>query len=502
MSDLPLVRELNPVPDPGACCAALSGWPHRLWLDSASDADRLGRYSFLMADPCAMVEATGRLVRHVTSEGTREVEGDALEVLRATLAMIRTPAAPGLPPFQGGFAGYIGYEFGATLERLPPSPPDDLGIPELAFGLYDWTLAWDHASGRAWLISTGIPEQGQAGRERAASRMESVLRRLEGVHSAPLGQFVAGDARTNGRKPDAIAPGPAEIESSAGAQRRSPPESSLPRACYLGVIQRVQEYILAGDIYQANITQRFTLPLTTSSWDLYIRLRTRNPAPFSAFLDRGDLVIASVSPERFLRLTSDGVAEARPIKGTRPRGTVPDEDARLAEELLASEKDRAEHVMIVDLMRNDLSRVCATGTVQVPELFALERYSTVHHLVSTIVGELAAGCDAIDLLRATFPGGSITGAPKIRAMEIIAELEPVRRDVYCGSIAYLSATGALDASIVIRTAIVRHGNVYCSAGGGIVADSDPESEYAESWDKARGLLEVIDAGLVVPASGE
>ena len=484
MSDLPLVRELDPAPDPGACCAALEGWSHRLWLDSASDAGRLGRYSFVMADPCAMVEATGRFVRHVTHEGTREVGSqDALEVLREALGMIRTPAVPGLPPFQGGFAGYIGYEFGATLERLPPPPPDDLGIPDLALGLYDWTLAWDHALGRAWLISTGLPEQGEARGERAASRMNAVLQRLDGLQ--PEGD-VNADA-TGGAASDARA--------AAGA-----PQSSLTRTGYLAVIERVKEHILAGDIYQANITQRFTLPLDAPPWELYTRLRARNPAPFSAFLDRGDLVIASVSPERFLRLSSDGTAEARPIKGTRPRGATPDEDVRLADELLASTKDRAEHVMIVDLMRNDLSRVCATGTVRVPELFALERYSTVHHLVSTIVGELAAGCDAIDLLRATFPGGSITGAPKIRAMEIIAELEPVRRNVYCGSIAYLSVTGALDASIVIRTAIMRHGRVHCSAGGGIVADSDPESEYAESWNKARGLLEVIDGTLATAGS--
>jgi para-aminobenzoate synthetase component 1 len=255
----------------------------------------------------------------------------------------------------------------------------------------------------------------------------------------------------------------------------------------------LKEYIVAGDIFQANLSQRFEAPLGEPAWTLYRRLRERNPAPFAAFLDFPEAVILSASPERFLHVDAAGRVETRPIKGTRPRGIGPEHDAALAEALAESAKDRAENLMIVDLMRNDLSRVCSPGTVRVPELFALEHYATVHHLVSTVVGELAPGCNALDLLRGAFPGGSITGAPKIRAMEIIAELEPSQRSVYCGSIGYYSLTGALDTSIAIRTVIApsRQDRVYFSAGGGIVADSDPEQEYRETLHKARGMIDAL-----------
>ena len=470
------------MPDPAACCERLAGWSHRMWLDSGSDAARLGRYSFLSADPCLTIEAEGHRVFRTSRHdgGNREAVGsDALHALREAMAPFRTDPVPGLPPFQGGLAGYVGYEFGGTLEKLSPPPGDGLGVPDLAFGLYDWTLAWDHLQKRAWLVSTGIPEDGPARRRRAEARMADVLDRLRGSPGGVATRPSPDDP--HGAPPDAAGPRDGELS------------SSLSHAEYLAIVRRVREYILAGDVYQANIAQRFRIAIDEDPWTLYGRLRARNPAPFSAFLEFGELVIASVSPERFLRLTSTGHVEARPIKGTRPRGSTPAGDDELARELLHSGKDRAEHVMIVDLMRNDLSRVCETGSVRVPELFALEKYATVHHLVSTVTGELRRGCDAVDLLRATFPGGSITGAPKIRAMEIIAELEPVRRDAYCGTIAYLALSGALDASIVIRTALIKDGQAYCSAGGGIVADSDPEAEYAESWNKARGLLDVLGA---------
>ena len=253
----------------------------------------------------------------------------------------------------------------------------------------------------------------------------------------------------------------------------------------------MREYICAGDIFQANVSQRFEATLNESPWDLYRRLRTRNAAPFAAYLDLPEATILSASPERFLHVDVDGHVETRPIKGTSPRGHGPEHDAALGQALTESAKDRAENLMIVDLMRNDLSRVCAPGTVRVPELFALERYATVHHLVSTVVGQLEPGFDGFDLLRAAFPGGSITGAPKLRAMEIIAELEPSCRSVYCGSIGYWSVTGELDTSIAIRTAVARGGRVYFNAGGGIVADSIPEQEYRETLDKARGIIDVL-----------
>jgi para-aminobenzoate synthetase component 1 len=253
----------------------------------------------------------------------------------------------------------------------------------------------------------------------------------------------------------------------------------------------VIEYIFAGDIFQANLSQRLEAPLLGTPLELYRRLRRRNPAPFAAFLDYGDVAIASSSPERFLRVDDGRQVETRPIKGTRPRGVGPEHDAALALALAESDKDRAENVMIVDLLRNDLSRVCRPGTVRVPELFAIEHYATVHHLVSTVVGELAPEHDAVDLLRAAFPGGSITGAPKVRAMQIIAELEPTARGVYCGAIGYVSVTGALDTNVVIRTYLVLGRDVYFQVGGGIVADSNPEQEYRETLDKARGLVAAL-----------
>jgi para-aminobenzoate synthetase component 1 len=250
--------------------------------------------------------------------------------------------------------------------------------------------------------------------------------------------------------------------------------SSFTHDGYVEAVSRVREYILAGDIFQANLSQQFEVPLGEPPWSLYRRLRTRNAAPFAAFLDFPEITVLSASPERFLSVDEHGQVETRPIKGTRPRGVGPEHDAALGQALSESAKDRAENLMIVDLMRNDLSRVCVPGSVRVQELFALERYATVHHLVSTVAGRLAPGRDALDLLRATFPGGSITGAPKLRAMEIITELETSARGVYCGSIGYLSLTGELDTSIAIRTAVARDGRLYFSAGGGIIADSDPK----------------------------
>jgi len=267
--------------------------------------------------------------------------------------------------------------------------------------------------------------------------------------------------------------------------------STFTHRGYLNAVAKVREYIVAGDIFQANLSQRFQAPLREQPFDLYRRLRRRNPAPFAGYLAFDEVTVLSASPERFLRLDPDGQVETRPIKGTRPRGLGPMHDAALGRALAESVKDRAENVMIVDLLRNDLSRVCRPGSVRVPELFALEQHPTVHHLVSTVLGDLEPGADAVDLVRAAFPGGSITGAPKVRAMEVIAELEPTRRGVYCGSIGYLSATGAMDTSIVIRTFVLHDGELYFQAGGGIVADSDPELEYRETLDKAAGLIATL-----------
>lgn len=267
--------------------------------------------------------------------------------------------------------------------------------------------------------------------------------------------------------------------------------SSFPRMGYIDAVATVREYIAAGDVFQANLSQRFETPLVDDPWTLYARLRERNAAPFAAFLDFPEVTILSASPERFLRVAPDGWVETRPIKGTRPRGLGPEHDFHLGRELSESTKDQAENLMIVDLMRNDLSRVCRPGSVRVSELFALEHYATVHHLVSTVVGQLASGQDALALLTAAFPGGSVTGAPKIRAREIIAELEPSERGIYCGAIGYLSTTGALDTSIAIRTAVAKDGRLTFSAGGGVTFHSDPAQEYRETLDKAHGMIDSL-----------
>jgi para-aminobenzoate synthetase component 1 len=500
---VPLIEPLEHADEPVAVCARFQNLPYLLFLDSAprhyiqGEAQPLQRFSFLAADPCTVVRSKGPSteIRHQGDDRWRPATADALSVARGLLPRPPTQPIAGIPPFQGGLAGYIGYDWGAVLERLPAARYDDLQIPDVMLGLYDWVIAWDHLQGNAWLISTGFPETGEAQARRARERARLVRDRLkpgtaagpqhgmDGHLSRPKNSAISTDSSA---APPTYLMG--EIEGAATIGLRS----TFTHRGYLDAVARVREYIIAGDIFQANLSQRFQSGLPEPPFDLYRRLRGRNPAPFSAYLDFGDLHILSASPERFLRLEPErGQVETRPIKGTRPRGLGPMHDAALGRALAESQKDRAENVMIVDLLRNDLSRVCRPGTVRVPELFALEHHPTVHHLVSTVVGELDPGADATDLIRAAFPGGSITGAPKVRAMEIIAELEPTQRGVYCGSIGYISATGAMDTSIVIRTYLVVRGEVYFQAGGGIVADSDPELEYRETLDKARGLIETL-----------
>jgi para-aminobenzoate synthetase component 1 len=485
-----VVEELLPPPEAEDACARLAQLPYRLWFDSAATASRLGRYSYLMADPAILIRGRGTGGESIDCLGgtATAFAGDALAAVRDCLRAHASSRFDGIPPFQGGAAGYISYDWGRVLERLPSPRYDDLALDDVVFGVYDWVLAWDHHTRRAWLLSTGIPEaSGESRGRRARARAEAVKHAL--AHDA------SGHADT----------APLAIRGTAGRSEAAPSflvdggwwdpalelRSSFTREGYLEAVARVVEYVHAGDIFQTNLSQRFEAPLREPAWELYRRLRRRNAAPFAGFMELPDAAILSASPERFLHVDHAGHVETRPIKGTRPRGIGPEHDAALGQALTESAKDRAENLMIVDLMRNDLSRVCVPGTVRVPELFALERYATVHHLVSTVVGDLEAGLDALDLLRAAFPGGSITGAPKVRAMEIIAELEPSRRGVYCGSLGYISVSGDLDTSLAIRTAVVRDGRIYFNAGGGIVADSKPEQEYRETLDKARGIIDAL-----------
>jgi para-aminobenzoate synthetase component 1 len=459
-----LVAEITDPPSPAEACARFLDLPYPLLLESAAPSERLGRYSYLTADPWRVLRSSG-------------ATEDPFALLESTLASLRVLAEPGLPPFQGGAAGLLSYDLCHHLERLPSPTFDDLALPDLCLGLYDWTLAWDHVEGRTWLFSTGLPEQGSRRAVRAEQRGDEVRRRLAG---GPIGQ-----KRRSPHGPAAAGPKTHPVGDWPGVT------STFSREGYLLSVERVREYVRAGDIFQANLSQRFETPLVDSPFDLYLRLRERNAAPFAGYFDIGEAAIVSASPERFLLLSGDRV-ETRPIKGTSPRGWTPRHDSAIGTALAESEKDRAENVMIVDLMRNDLSKVCRDHTVEVPELCQIERYATVHHLVSTVVGRLRPGLGAVDLLRATWPGGSITGAPKVRAMEIIAELEPTRRGAYTGSLGFLSFGGAMDTSIAIRTFVVKEGRAYFQAGGGIVADSEPEREYEETLHKARGMVAALD----------
>lgn len=429
--------------DPVTAFAPFAGTEGAVLLHSAAPGAQ-GRWSFLCVEPAEVVIDPAAPFA-------------ALDALTA-----RLPAVSGPTPFPGGIAGWLSYEAGRHLEDLPAPRPDDLGAPEAAFGLYDVVAAFDHAARR--LMVTALPG--------AEAKAEALAARL-------------------GTTPP---PPPAD------ATARVRAEQTPARAA--AAIRAAIDYIRAGDIFQANITQRFLadLPAGLSPFDLWRRLCALSPAPFAAMASFGGAHLLSASPERFLQV-EDRHVETRPIKGTRPRGATSEEDAALAAALAASPKDRAENLMIVDLLRNDLSRACALGSVRVPRLCGLETFASVHHLVSVVEGTLAPGRTPVDLLRAGFPGGSITGAPKIRAMEVIHELEPARRGPYCGSVFRLGADGGLDSSIVIRTMVVgRSGRVTIQAGGGIVADSDPAAEVAEALTKAGPLLRAL-SGEDTPCSG-
>jgi para-aminobenzoate synthetase component 1 len=444
----PLWREIA-YDDPARMAEQLRGRAHLLFLDSAKHDQALGRYSYVACDPFLSFAVDAN-----------ETGQAALARLDRLLDLWRLPPIENLPPFQGGFAGYFAYEFGRLLEPQIMARTPAPRIPPAVLHAYDAVVAFDHEMRRAFIVSTGLPE------------------------TAPQKRIA--------RARDRIA----EIE--ALLQRDPPPRgshritgftSNFDRPRYEDAIRRTIDLILAGDIFQANIAQTFSahIPQGFDTFAYYSALRHVNPATFGAYLEFGDLVIASSSPERLLSF--DGMtAEARPIKGTRPRDADPRKDAALKAELLASRKDRAENVMIVDLLRNDLSRVCNPGSVQVPMLCGLETYASVHHLTSVVTGRLSRRRTRGDLIAACFPGGSITGAPKIRAQEIIAEMEGIPRDVYCGSIGFLGFNGTMDLNIAIRTVLFHNSKARLQGGGGITARSNPAEEYDETLDKVRNIL--------------
>jgi len=420
----------------------------------------LARYSFMGWSPFAVLSARRDEIKLCRCDGSvLSWRGDPFEALRKFMGEWSLPNIP-QTPLPGGGVGYLAYDLKAFTEPVPPHPNDDLNLPDMFFAFYDAVITFDHLRKELILTSTGLPEIGKRAGIKAQKRMEEMM------------SFILS--------------GPAEVEKLYLSHPFGELLSSFSKPDYVRAIEKVKDYIAAGDIYQANIAQRFSLGWEGNALGLFLKLNGLNPAPFSAYLDTGGFQIVSSSPERFLRFDpATRLIHTRPIKGTRPRGEG------MGEELMRSEKDSAEHIMIVDLERNDLGRIAEIGSVWVPELKVLEPFPTVYHLTSTVEAKVKVEHDLVDILKATFPGGSITGAPKIRAMQIIDEIEPVGRSVYTGSIGYLSFSGHMDLNIVIRTIFVLGGRVHFYVGGGIVADSDPEMEYQETLDKGKALVEAL-----------
>ena len=461
---IPCIQELTDSPlaqDPVTVFRCLSRRDHCVFLDSARRGSDLSRYSFVTADPFSLISS---------ERGQPECWQQLTDALRTCA----TPSIAQMPPFQGGAAGLWSYDLARTLEQVPPHAMDEFQVPSMTVGIYDVVVAFDHDQRRSWIISQGFPEIEPASRQRRAEhRVAQFMQWLE----VPPGHV----------------PGPRSITVEPALPHATAHEgvtSNFAAGDYRSAVQQAIDYIHAGDVFQVNLAQRLLHRATADPVALYLQLRQCNPAPFAAYFDMGAHQIVSASPERFLQVRR-GEVEARPIKGTRQRISRPEADLFSGAELQASAKDRAENVMIADLMRNDLSRVCQEHSIHTTQLCQLETYEYVQHLVSVIRGTLREDTTAVDLLRAAFPGGSITGAPKIRAMEIIAELEPTARGPYCGSLGYVGFDGAMDLNILIRTITASGGWWQFPVGGGVIAQSQPEKEYLETWHKAQGMLRAI-----------
>lgn len=426
-------------------------------LDSSHPLGHGGRYDIISAAPDMILRFGPDGLKLSGSAALRGSDGgDPFACLESLLARLKAPEADPEIPFNGGFIGLFSYDLGRALEQLPSRAKADISYPWLRLGRYLWAVIIDHQLQRSCLVYH--PRIQESTRQQVQQRIEE---------------------------------GKGELSTGSAFKLLSPFVSNLSRADYGRALSRIDDYIHAGDCYQINFAQRFSARCAGDPWQAYRALRLAAPTPFAAYLESADGAVLSLSPERFIQVSPEGQVETRPIKGTRPRGKEVREDQQLARELLESCKDRAENLMIVDLLRNDLSKNCLPGSIDVPELFSIEHYPNVHHMVSSIRGVLRPGVTPLRLLRDAFPGGSITGAPKIRAMEIIDELEPHRRSIYCGSIGYLSGCGRMDTSITIRTLLVQKGRVYCWAGGGIVADSDVDDEYQECFNKVNNLLQTL-----------
>lgn len=439
------------------------GGKYSFFLDSGMDPGRLGRYSIIGSDPFVIIEAKGVKITVFEQDTEKNYIGNPFKILKSFLELYRFENNTGLP-FAGGAVGLFAYDLCHHIEKLPRTAVDDLELPDMAVGFYNGIIVIDHLTNSKYAVAAALPGFSE---ELARQKAQDLKLRIE---TGAVPDYSYLDVPYESNKPELTC--------------------NFTHEEYCKRISRIRDYIRCGDIYQVNMTQRFTTLINRHPLNIYEKLRTINPAPFASYLEFDSMQILSCSPERFLQLRNKMV-ETRPIKGTIPRGRNLVEDEENSRTLKNSTKDMAENLMIVDLMRNDIGRICKFGSVKVPELFIIEKYATVFHLVSTVTGELREDCGAIDCIEATFPGGSITGAPKIRAIEIIDELEPTCRHIYTGSIGYIGFDGDMDINIVIRTILVKGDRAYYQVGGGIVWDSDPEAEYMETLDKGAALKKAL-----------
>lgn len=458
-----------PIPLRAVAEAVRAEHPYVVWLDSARAHPLTGRYSILGWDPWLLLTSRGAELTLQTSASTTVRREHPMRALRRLIASYRAGRLAGEAPVAPGLVLACAYELNGWLERLPPAQPDAVArVPELWAAGMRQTMVLDHEAGRSWCVSVVDPHQPPArARRDARARLEAMVALAES-------------------RDDGSAPSPARVGLAAPLEL----EPSMSQASFEARVRRAKTFIARGDIFQANLSQAFSASWCRSPWPLYLALRSLNPSPFAAFIQHPDFHLISCSPERLVRV-QDGMASTRPIAGTRPRGADSDEDALNSLELLLSDKERAEHIMLVDLERNDLGRICRSGSVQVDELMTVEGYSHVMHIVSNVRGRLQSGVDAIDVVRAMFPGGTITGCPKIRCMELLRALEPMRRGWYTGSCGFLGFDGGLDLNILIRTMVLQHGRVSLHVGAGIVADSHPDREYHETLAKAEALVAAL-----------
>ena len=444
----------QPLPYFSDSAQLFSPYAHKPWailLDSTYPISGQGRFDIMAFAPECTLACSGGLTTITTADAQIISEEDPFLLLKQHLG-VKRPSIAGLP-FNGGAMGYFAYDLARRIEKLPVIAEAAEELPDMAVGLYRWAVIVDHLKQQSWLV----------GYDLEVDQIAELVEQFSQLHTTT---------------------------STMDFRVLEAPTSNMTREVYAEAFAKVKRYLMEGDCYQINLTQRFVSPCKGDPWSAYQALRRINAAPFSAYLNLPQVQVLSSSPERFLQVTN-GHIETKPIKGTRPRKHDPKQDLQQIALLASSEKDRAENLMIVDLLRNDIGKCCRKGTVTVPKLFAIESYATVHHLVSTVCGELADNQHALDLLRSCFPGGSITGAPKVRAMQIIEELEPHRRGIYCGAIGYIGYDGNMDSNIVIRTLVHNQGNIRFWVGGGIVHDSIEAEEYQECFDKAAALLKLL-----------